>query len=425
MVVRAGSPWWRSRNYVRLATDYFESGRSRCLVGTRGLLGEGWDARRVNVLIDLTAATTSTAVHQSRGRSLRLDPNLPHKVADNWDVVCVSPQHPKGFTDYARFVRKHRHYHALTTDGEVESGVSHVHPTLSPFCPPPSEQFGRVNQAMLERPSAREEVYARWGVGKPYENREVPTLRVRLSCPKPLPVGRPESGKRSRQYQDGPGGSYYLPAWIVAGVLVATVASGITGSLLLALAAGALPPLGWLGRVLASPLLRQDPTGGIRPMAVAVAEGLRKVGAISARARDVRVALQSDGYYRCYLAGASTEENGLFAEALEELLSPLGNPRCIVPRYLLAGSDPLHRTLEALALYRRPNAGSAVVIYHAVPAYFAANGKRVKAFAAAWHRHVSPGRVLYSHGRLAQQILQAQRGENPLEVSTQSRVLWQ
>ena len=58
-------------------------------------------------LVDLTGVTTTTSVHQMRGRSLRLDPELPRKVADNWDVVCIAPDHPMGLTDYSRFVRKH------------------------------------------------------------------------------------------------------------------------------------------------------------------------------------------------------------------------------------------------------------------------------------------------------------------------------
>ncbi|MDQ6919298.1 MAG: DEAD/DEAH box helicase family protein, partial [Candidatus Dormibacteraeota bacterium] len=81
---------WEPRRYLPGVTRYFEEGRSRCLVGTRGLLGEGWDACSVNVLLDLTGVTTTTSVHQMRGRSLRLDPELPRKVSDNWDVVCVA-----------------------------------------------------------------------------------------------------------------------------------------------------------------------------------------------------------------------------------------------------------------------------------------------------------------------------------------------
>ncbi|MCP4376852.1 MAG: DEAD/DEAH box helicase family protein, partial [bacterium] len=46
---------WCPRVYVQMITDLFQRGVTRCLVGTRGLLGEGWDATRINVLIDLTS----------------------------------------------------------------------------------------------------------------------------------------------------------------------------------------------------------------------------------------------------------------------------------------------------------------------------------------------------------------------------------
>ncbi|MCL5109699.1 MAG: hypothetical protein M1401_12680 [Chloroflexi bacterium] len=151
------------------------------------MLGEGWDAKSVNVLIDLTAAGTSTTVHQMRGRSIRLDPSLPHKVADNWDVVCLAPEHPKGAAGYARFVRKHRMYYAPTPEGEIESGVSHVHPDLSPYAPPPAARFAGLNEDMLARAGARDTAYERWGVGQPYENAETHMVRVRAERSLGLP----------------------------------------------------------------------------------------------------------------------------------------------------------------------------------------------------------------------------------------------
>lgn len=65
---------WSSRRWVPHVTRFFESGDSHTLVGTRGLLGEGWDARRVTGLVDLTSVTTTTAVVQTRGRALPTDP---------------------------------------------------------------------------------------------------------------------------------------------------------------------------------------------------------------------------------------------------------------------------------------------------------------------------------------------------------------
>ena len=106
--IKPSSGSWSPSLYLPLITRFFEQGISRCLLGTRGLLGEGWDAKSVNVLIDLTGVTTTTSVHQMRGRSLRLDPNDARKVANNWDVICVARDHPKGAADYQRMVRKHR-----------------------------------------------------------------------------------------------------------------------------------------------------------------------------------------------------------------------------------------------------------------------------------------------------------------------------
>src|SRR5260370_7136446 len=83
---------------------------THCLLGTRGLLGEGWDARSINVLIDLTGVTTTTSVHQMRGRSLRLDPKEARKVANHWDVICVARAHPKGPAHYVQSVPSHPNY---------------------------------------------------------------------------------------------------------------------------------------------------------------------------------------------------------------------------------------------------------------------------------------------------------------------------
>ena len=73
---------------------------TKCLIGTRGLLGEGWDASRINVLIDMTTVTTGMSINQLRGRSIRLDSNWKEKVANNWDIVCLAEEFTKGYDDY-------------------------------------------------------------------------------------------------------------------------------------------------------------------------------------------------------------------------------------------------------------------------------------------------------------------------------------
>ena len=129
------------REAVALATEALRTGETQCLIATRGLLGEGWDAPFVNVLVDATSVAASISTRQMRGRTLRLDPADPDKVASNWDLVCVAPELERGVADYERFVRRHAHLHAPCEDGSIESGVSHVHPELSPYAPPPAADF--------------------------------------------------------------------------------------------------------------------------------------------------------------------------------------------------------------------------------------------------------------------------------------------
>jgi hypothetical protein len=111
----------------------------------------------------------------------------------------------------------------------------------------------------------------------------------------------------------------------------------------------------------------------------------------------VRLLLQDDGFYRCYLARASREESALFAEALDELLGPLASPGYIIPRFI--APDPPRSALGALMLAGRwamRGRLSDRVVYHAVPAYLATNKTRVQVFERAWKRHVSSGTALFS-----------------------------
>ena len=418
---------WESKDYLPLITRYFEEGRSNCLVGTRGLLGEGWDAHSVNVLVDLTGVTTTTSVHQLRGRSLRLDPQLPRKVSDNWDVVCVAPDHPMGLADYSRFVRKHRNYFALTETGEIESGVSHVDARISPFGPPPPEQIASLNADLLDRPQRREQVYGLWGVGKPYQNVPTQTVRVRF--------GR-SPGLARRPFRS-PGLGMEAPPSVMARLVPTLLAGSVVLGIGLATGqdiAGLLVGLGlmgiglaWTGSTIRRYLARVGPSGALDDIAAAVAGGLGAAGLIDPglTSESVRVVPQPDGYYRCYLAGASLEDSALFATSLDEVLAPLRQPRYIIPRYV---ARPPGSSLGAIALLVRestgPRRGSSVV-YHAVPSVLAANRDRVDAFARAWHQHVSGGDPLFEKDPRAEAIIELQRGEDPFDVLTQLRTLWE
>ena len=82
---------------------------TQALVGTRALLGEGWDCPPVNCLVDLTSPRPASRCSRCAAARCGSIPRTREKLASNWDVVCVAPELARGSADYERFVRKHLH----------------------------------------------------------------------------------------------------------------------------------------------------------------------------------------------------------------------------------------------------------------------------------------------------------------------------
>ena len=87
-----------------------------------------------------------------------------------------------------------------------------------------------------------------------------------------------------------------------------------------------------------------------------------------------------------------------------------------------ARSEPSATTVAVLAAALTPWHGTEV--WHAVPATLATNAQRANAFAEAWRRHVSRGRLLYTGSAEGFGVLEAVRGDDPFAVTTALRTVW-
>ena len=342
---------WSPRLYVSLITDLFQDGFTRCLVGTRGLLGEGWDATKLNVLIDLTAVTTSMSVNQLRGRSLRLDPDDPAKLANNWDVVCIAPEFTKGLDDYLRFCAKHQHLFGMTEDGAIEKGVGHVHAAFTTLKPEGVEDsVSMLNADMLERVPKRAEYRSRWRIGDPYHPEPVHALEV------------------------GPSGSGH----------------------------GGFPPFAG----------SRDPwTHHSLSLAIghAVLEALQDAKQVAHRF-EIHAGERAGGYVRLFLEQASEADSALFAQSLAEVLGPLRRPRYVIPR-LADVEQPtwLSRWLPRMIGRYFARRARQVVMVHAVPTALSRSKSEAMLFEQRWNQYVSPGQAVYAHRGIGRELMEAAR----------------
>lgn len=343
---------WESRLYVRLATELFERGISKCLIGTRGLFGEGWDSQALNTLLDLTTTTAPVSVKQLRGRSIRIQTNDPlghRKVANNWDIVCVAPQLEKGLNDYNRFVRKHEGFYGVSDDGQIEKGVGHVHPSLSEMTP--LEVFNsheKFNQEMSGRALLREDVYDLWKVGIPYENKSVGCVELsNLRAPNLTPpnlksnVTSQEHAHHMRGALAGVWGEYAgVGAIASTGLAVALASTGtpmtfalLPFAALLALGAGKYRALHnkFKSETLAG--ISQDES--IKSVATAVLSALKRRRILPARAnaKDIVISERTNGCYRVILNNVDSEASKVFVNAVTEVFAPITGQEYIISRY--------------------------------------------------------------------------------------------
>ncbi len=345
-IVGSGSDW-APRVYVEMVTEIFQAGLTRCLIGTRGLLGEGWDANRINVLIDLTTVTTSMSINQLRGRSFRLDPGWGEKLANNWDVVCLAPEFSKGFDDYQRFKNKHRNLFGVTDDGAIEKGVGHVHPAFTEIKPEGLESSVTVfNAEMIGRSKRRNHVRDLWKIGQPFLAQTIDAVEARYAGSQPA-------------------------------------FSSVTRS-----------PILWTDHSLTSAI------------AETVIASFTELGFFRPDLEH-RTGELSGGYIRVFLKSANSGENRLFTTAMKQVLGALDRPRYVIPRNVIRRYDTwLSGFLpEIVGRYFQKNR-TELAMLHAVPSELAKNKSDVLVFQKHWNRWVSPGDAVYAHRGEGERMVQ-------------------
>lgn len=350
--ITATSSEWEARLYVGMATAMLERGITKCLIGTRGIFGEGWDCQALNTLVDLTTTTTPMSVKQLRGRSIRInvsDPLGARKVANNWDVVCIAPHLEKGLNDYQRFARKHNGYFGISDDGQIECGVGHVHPSFSELTPAEVFQnYEHFNEEMCNRALCRDQIYDLWKVGHPYENRHLGCVEVsgirRLALTPPnirRDLTYKEHAQLMRASMDG--------LWLEYGGLSVVACAALTFALMnfgapIFLALIPILPIAALGRAKYKAMFERLKAETCRPntqesslvdMSVALLAALQQVKLLPRHIekKSITVTQRSDGSFRVFLDDVEPEQSEYFAKSVKELLAPVTNQPFLVPKY--------------------------------------------------------------------------------------------
>lgn len=146
---------------VNLVTQLFEKGKISILVGTKALLGEGWDAPAINSLIIASHVGSFVLSNQVRGRAIRAQIGNPQKTSAIWHLVSIDAPSKTGGEDLALMKRRFSSFVGLAEkeDAGLENGFDRLQHTVFSWRP---ETIRHENNFTFERARQRAALKQRW-----------------------------------------------------------------------------------------------------------------------------------------------------------------------------------------------------------------------------------------------------------------------
>ncbi len=425
---------------VRLITRLFNQGGITVLVGTKSLLGEGWDAPSINSLILASFVGSYMLSNQMRGRAIRTQAGNPEKAANIWHLVCVEPRRNELGSDLGMLSRRFKAFVGVSfNEPVIENGLARLDLGQPPFG---AGRIQQINTIMRERALDRERLRNDWqealrpggkGVRTPEELRPLPSAlsgesveqgtidreRRRHHRRKALPGDRVR-----RMVEELRASPSVLPqAFVFTNALFALLWQGLfwTGFILAGFlrsvehsvgrqnspVAKALPVVAvgcLIAAVVGLPrffkalyllLKHRTVASSMNQVGRVLSNTLVHVGLIRTNAARLRVVTGRDrrGRVSCSLVGATTYEKSVFLDALQELLGPIQTPR-----YLMVGKTPLGRRLRK--------------DYHAVPQAVGRKREFADCLKKMWASYVGPAELNYTRSIKGRKLLAKARGNS-------------
>ena len=326
---------------VTALTQLFQEGHIQVIIGTKSLLGEGWDAPCVNSLILASFVGSFMLSNQMRGRAIRVWPDNPNKTSNIWHLVSINLS-PRRWFDFQDEKEKYDEtlelqLYALSPDLDlldrrmtqflglhyqeptIESGIDRLDLNQITFS---RKGLEKLNQNAITLSQKRQELKDRWQQALPlYEEMEV--------------VNQVEVDKQFLPL-------VYLNDWmkalLISQALAATffiidlgryliVGKPFDQSLPIYLLALLVLAIFW-GRY----FIYKSPYKRLEIFGKAIHQSLLDSGQIETKESAPRVVKDSKQaiYNAIYLKGASMREKEIFAQTMTEFFAPIENQRYIL-----------------------------------------------------------------------------------------------
>lgn len=327
-----------NRNKVSLVTEAFSQGLIQILVGTKALLGEGWDSPCINSLIMASFIGSFMLSNQMRGRAIRRDPLVPDKCANIWHLVTLdniksnglynklTGQNYKTSPDYIKMARRFACFMAPAYfENVIENGIDRVDISKNNATRPD-------NNTSLKLSADRIQMSRHWG--ECFDN--IQGLETAIMNKANRNIIPPRV-----RFISWINACIYLVLSILWQVFAdITQAMHINDSSgfysLLVIVAVTIILLILLGKAVQQLTRVFMPTKTIGLFAYAILDTLKELGHIESTTASINIEEDEDKIHLdIMLCHATEREKHVFSAAISELLSPIENPRYVLTKKTL------------------------------------------------------------------------------------------
>ena len=326
---------------VTALTQLFQDGYIQVIIGTKSLLGEGWDAPCVNSLILASFVGSFMLSNQMRGRAIRVWPDNPNKTSNIWHLVSINLS-PKKWFEIQNAEEKYDetlelqlyglspdldlldrrmtqflglHYTELT----IESGIDRLDLNQITFS---QKGLEKLNQNAITLSQKRQELKDRWQEALPL-NEDMEVANEVEVDKQFLPLAYLNDWMKAFLIFQAFAATYF----IIDVTRYFIVGKPFVHSLPILLLALLLLAVFW-GRY----FIYRSPYKRLETFGKAIHQALLDSGQIETEESAPRVVKDSKQaiYNAIYLKGASMREKEIFAQALTEFFAPIENQRYIL-----------------------------------------------------------------------------------------------
>ena len=354
------------RNKVMgLICKLFSDGNINVIVGTKSLLGEGWDEPSINTLVLASFVGSFMLSNQMRGRAIRVNMD-PNKTANIWHLVCVTNSTVKDSLINADFDMLKRRFNAFPglayNSPMIQAGISRMGNIYPPFN---NNKILTINNVMKQKASNRMQMLNDWNTALSKNAVNASALISNVAMPTEKKVSRAWFKDRN---------SLIYQLVFLLGLHFLTVAYDFPTPLKIAEGALALFTLYTIIKAFfSSPSKRM-----LKNVAATTLDSLCACNIIKTPRRKVFLTMRvtEDNQISCSIDGATLKEGTIFSTSVKEVFDTTDDQRYIIARTTKRGRE--------------------IKDYYNVPSALAGNKEMAEVFSKFWHKRIGNHKLIYT-----------------------------